>query len=454
MSIPTPTPTHNPKSKPKPYNLAIIGGGIAGCLLSIGLTSRQIPHTLYESASQFGEIGAGVGFDAHKVRTMALIAPEIRDAYLRCTEVPDDEDPVWFTVRVGDLRRGGDDGMMWTKGNGGKEGRPARIGEPVFDVPARPGPRGGVHRAHFLDEVIKLIPAHVPKFRRKVVGVTEADDGSGEAVVFFADGSSARHSAVLGCDGIKSRTREIVLGKKEAKPLFSGKYAYRGLIPMEQAMELEGVGDESRKGSQMYMGYHGHVLTFPIAKGSILNGTFRLFVNHLYRFMLIEVVVAFSSRESWTDPEWVVTNSREDMLADYDTWNPTVKAIISAMQKPDIWVRNPAIRIVSWIRDRRATTGVVFSRALPRGLVLLCIPSLDILSLTSYPHLLGFVPPPHSSDVLSVPTTDLPSRRCSARNHSAPGVWRWYVRRRLLHSERAFGGDRERTGPRESVPSV
>ncbi|KAF2652848.1 FAD/NAD(P)-binding domain-containing protein [Lophiostoma macrostomum CBS 122681] len=301
---------------PKSYNLAIIGGGIAGCLLSIGLTARHIPHTLYESASQFGEIGAGVGFDAHKVRTMALIAPEVRDAFLRCSEPPSDENPVWFTVRVGDMRRAGSDGVVSI---GGELGRKVLAGEPVFNVPSRPGPRGGVHRAHLLDELVKLIPAHVPKFQKKVVDVTEANDRSGDVVVSFADGSSARHAAVLGCDGIKSRTREIVLGKEEAKPVFSGKYAYRGLIPMVKAVQLEGVGKESKVGSQMYMGYHGHVLTFPIAKSSIFN------------------VVAFSSKESWTNAEWVVANSREDMLADFDTWCPTVKAIISEMQTLDIW---------------------------------------------------------------------------------------------------------------------
>lgn len=46
----------------KPFNLAIVGGGIAGLTLSISLTKRSIPHTLYESAAAFGEIGAGVGF--------------------------------------------------------------------------------------------------------------------------------------------------------------------------------------------------------------------------------------------------------------------------------------------------------------------------------------------------------------------------------------------------------
>jgi salicylate hydroxylase len=53
--------------------------------------------------------------------------------------------------------------------------------------------------------------------------------------------------------------------------------------------------------------------------------------------LLIRAVVAFSSRESWTDPEWVVQTSRENMLADYAKWSPTVQSIMFAMIKPDIW---------------------------------------------------------------------------------------------------------------------
>jgi salicylate hydroxylase len=91
-------------------------------------------------------------------------------------------------------------------------------------------------------------------------------------VLHFADGSTAQHDAVLGCDGIKSRTRSLVLGDSDATAaVFSGKYAYRGLISMAKAVEIMG-NDEVPKTNQMYVGYHGHVLTFPIANGTMFNG--------------------------------------------------------------------------------------------------------------------------------------------------------------------------------------
>ena len=48
-------------------------------------------------------------------------------------------------------------------------------------------------------------------------------------------------------------------------------------------------------------------------------------------------VVAFSSRSTWEDPNWVVSTSREDMLEDYKHWSPSVRAIMESLQKPDIW---------------------------------------------------------------------------------------------------------------------
>lgn len=103
----------------------------------------------------------------------------------------------------------------------------------------------------------------------------------GDAVLHFADGTSVQHTAVLGCDGIKSRIRPIVLGESNpSAAVFSGKYAYRGLVPMEKAIEI--LGEEQTKTSQMHLGYHGHVLTFPIANGSILNGTWPVITHQLF----------------------------------------------------------------------------------------------------------------------------------------------------------------------------
>ncbi|KAI1472220.1 FAD/NAD(P)-binding domain-containing protein [Daldinia caldariorum] len=297
----------------KHFDIAIVGGGISGLTLAVALLKQNVPFTVYESAPKFTEIGAGLGFGPNAVKAVELISPELLEGLKRRVTLGwESKRQDWFTIRVGDQKKAGPDGVLKQKE---KEG--LKVGDPLFEIQYGDDRlAGGVHRAHFLDELLALIPDSVSKFGKRLVDITSATDGSQDAVLHFADGTTAQHSAVVGCDGIKSKTREILLGEK-SKAVFSGKYAYRGLIPMGRAVEL--LGAETAENPQLWMGYHRHLLTFPIEKGKTMN------------------VVAFSSRDTWTDLQWVVKASKEEMLADYTSWGPAVNSIINSMEKRDVW---------------------------------------------------------------------------------------------------------------------
>lgn len=255
----------------KPYSLAIVGGGISGLTLAITLLQYDVPLTIYEAAPHFGEIGAGVAFGPNAGRAMELMSPKIYNAFMKCKtgNTWQERQDSWFTIRVGDARRADKDGYV-------REGK--KLGDALFDVPLNSkGGRGGVYRAHFLDELVKDIPDGVAKFDKRLVDMGDAEDGSGDVILCFADGTKAQHNAVIGCDGIKSLTRKWLLGRDDpaAHAVFSGKYAYRGLIPMDQAVEL--LGEEVAQNSQLFMGYQGHLLTFPIEHGKTMNGQLSFF---------------------------------------------------------------------------------------------------------------------------------------------------------------------------------
>ena len=81
----------------------------------------------------------------------------------------------------------------------------------------------------------------------------EDKPGSDEPVFLkFADGTSATADAVIGADGIHSFVREFLMGKEEAKPTFSGSIAYRGLVPMDIAIEK--LGAEAAQNATMLCG--------------------------------------------------------------------------------------------------------------------------------------------------------------------------------------------------------
>lgn len=191
-SLPAPTK--------KPFDIAIVGGGISGLALATGLLERNIPITIYESARNFGEIGAGVAFGPNATLAMKLLSPKLEAAFDKCkTANTPAKSHAWFSVRVGDARKADEYGFV-------AEGK--KVGDALYDIEfGNDRARGGVYRAHFLNELVKDLPDGIAQFGKKLTDVTLAEDGSGDPICHFADGTQARHNAVIGCDGIKSASR-------------------------------------------------------------------------------------------------------------------------------------------------------------------------------------------------------------------------------------------------------
>lgn len=239
-----------------PLDIAIVGGGIAGLTLAIGLLNQSnIQVTIYEAAANFGEIGAGVVFSQNAQRAMSLIDQRIRLGFERCATRNKwaSKRDVYFDFRYGQDEEGSEE---------------QRSGKVFFEARC-PNGQGTAHRAKFLDELIKLMPPDVARFGKRLVSLE--DMGTDGIRLSFLDGTAARHAAVIGCDGIKSEMRKYLLGRDNptAYPQYTGKYCYRGLVPMEKA--IEAVGEELAANNQVYVGHHGTVTTYPVERGKLLN---------------------------------------------------------------------------------------------------------------------------------------------------------------------------------------
>lgn len=291
-------------SESKKLYVAICGGGIAGLCLAIGLHRRNVSCTIYEAASAFAEVGAGVSFGPNALRAMEMIDPKILEGYQECATNNGwpEKKSTWFDFRIGQ--------NDWSE----KGDKPA-IGKHVVEVKTQNVGQSSVHRAHFLDTLVRLIPDGMARFGKRLESII---DETSRVIMSFEDGTTAEADVVIGCDGIKSKTRKILLGDdhEAANATFSGKYAYRGLIPMESAVDV--LGEELARNSQMYMGHHGHVLTFPIEKGKTMN------------------VVAFRTKidGEWLDDRWVLPMKREDLVKDFEGWGDDVQKILSVSPAP------------------------------------------------------------------------------------------------------------------------
>ncbi|KAB8621922.1 hypothetical protein FH972_026031 [Carpinus fangiana] len=279
-------------------DIAIVGGGIAGVTLAIGLLKRGINVKIYEQAPNFAEIGAGVSFGANAARAMDTIGGGVKEAYQKVftPNASTENGEIWFNFVDGyhDNKEAGKDQEKW-----------------LFKL-ISPRGGGGVHRAHFLDELIKAVPDGVAIFNKRLETCIELNDGKME--LCFHDGSTARHDAVIGCDGIKSRVRAILVGEAnlQARPTYCHKYAYRGLIPMENATAI--LGADMAENAHMHLGPGGHILTFPVAQGKMMN------------------VVAFRQDDSeWTDKRLTAPAHKKDAQRDYAEWHPNILAILDML---------------------------------------------------------------------------------------------------------------------------
>jgi salicylate hydroxylase len=181
-------------STPKP-NYAIIGEGIAGLALGVALHKRNISVTIYEAAAHFGEIGAGVAFTRNAVEAMQICDSGVYEAFSKV--ITNNQWPskqkVWFDFL---------DGMNKTTGHQ----------EAEFTILSEVG-MNGVHRAAFLDEMVKLVEGEgIAQFGKRLEEIEEGSNG--KLSMKFKDGTTAVADAVIGCDGIKSRVRHILVDRR------------------------------------------------------------------------------------------------------------------------------------------------------------------------------------------------------------------------------------------------
>ena len=276
----------------KPFDIAIVGGGIGGIALAIGLLHRHIPVHVYEAARTHAEIGAGIAFGPNSIHAMSLINPAIKAVFdrLATKNEASEEEETWINFRsgFGDLDE---------------------IAK-IQTTDKRKTGLSSVHRAHFLNEMAKLVPEDAVHFGKRLATITMGKDDRFQ--LHFEDGSVATADAVIGCDGIRSRVRQLLLRKQTPTEdcVFSGKFAYRGLVPMAEAKAT--VGDRLAGNSQMYLGPGQSVLTYPINGGETLN------------------VIAFQTKDNgvWDHDEWVLPDRRDEMLTAFEDWAPPVQSIL------------------------------------------------------------------------------------------------------------------------------
>lgn len=314
----------------KPIDIAIIGGGISGLAFLLGCLANtgpaQVRPHIYEANSTFAEIGAGLSFVPNCIAAMKLLDSRLLAAYWEAA-LPK---PVEKQGGGNALRK---PKLYFVTGVEGKDGK-FKCFERIFEQKIEEAGGPGLHRKAFLDLLARLVPAvgedhgrnQAPyvTFGKKLAEIEELGDDDGVRLM-FEDGSVVNADAVIGCDGINGLTRKIMLernGEPDAvKPKFSGKFCYRGLIPLDDSRTRESISEEIQTNMIFQFTYGAHLFAYPVNNGELLN------------------VIATHKTDTGTWPygKWVVPAPRENLEADTKLWGPPARAILENMNDADIW---------------------------------------------------------------------------------------------------------------------
>jgi salicylate hydroxylase len=168
----------------EPFDVAIVGGGIIGLVLALGLIKRKIKVKIYEQAHSFREIGAGVAFTASTIRCMSMLEPQIVDGLKRvATPMGDPKNP--------------NDYLQWVDGYNHDSTNPNGTDEKLLFRLHAQGFKG-CHRAHLLDELVKVVPEAVVEFRKRFDTFVNRGDNE-KLLLKFCDGTTAEADAGKHC---------------------------------------------------------------------------------------------------------------------------------------------------------------------------------------------------------------------------------------------------------------
>ncbi|KAI1760825.1 FAD/NAD(P)-binding domain-containing protein [Hypoxylon sp. FL1150] len=279
--------------------IAIVGGGIIGLSLAAGLIKQNVKVKVYEQAKGFREIGAGMAFTANAIRCMGLMNPDIVSALRSGGSVAtsmDEDDP--------------NDYLRWIDGYNKRRRDDPSHQTMLFKIDA--GYKGfeGTRRDMFLEALGKVIPQEIVELKKRLDTIEEKADG--RVQLKFTDGTVAEADAVIGCDGIKSRVRELIFGSNNPAsfPHYTHKVAYRALVPMDKAVAA--LGEYKAHNQHNHVGPNAHLIHYPVANQTMINAT--AFV---------------SDANEWPDDKvTVVPGRRKDLEDVFADWNPCLTALI------------------------------------------------------------------------------------------------------------------------------
>jgi 2-polyprenyl-6-methoxyphenol hydroxylase-like FAD-dependent oxidoreductase len=291
-------------------DVLIIGGGIGGLSAAVALSRKGIRVRLYEKASEFAEVGAGL-----------QIAPN-------CTRILHDYGLLDEVKSLGVLPKA----MVMKDAVDASE--LTRLD--LKDLERQYGfPYMVIHRSDLHGTFLRAAE-RLGVDLRTGLAATGYDNmtlpsGRPGARVTFGDGSTDEAEAVLAADGLHSVARRLLV---DDEPVNSAYVAYRGAVPIEKVREH----DVSETDVVVYVGPRCHFVQYPLRGGEMFN-----------QVAVFESPKALAGEDDWGTPD--------ELDHAFDGMCTQIQQGLPLMWRDKWWRMFDRDPIMSWVHGRIALLG-------------------------------------------------------------------------------------------------
>ncbi|MEX0427693.1 FAD-dependent monooxygenase [Nocardioides sp. DS6] len=266
--------------------ITILGGGIGGLAAAAFLRQEGLTCTVYEQAPALTEVGAGLVVAPNAARLLRRLGVLGRFA------------PQAVPLKVGwEFRRWQDGRVLSAEDLATASVR--LFGEHTYTA----------HRADLLAAIRSAVPTDALRLGERCVGV---DLDGLHPRLRLESGRTIETDVLIGADGVHSLTRRAMVG--DTSPTSSGICAFRALVPAADAPTLA-----NRRTQTLWIGPGHHLVHYPVSAGKYVN------------------VVAFAPAGDYTRESWSATATTEELLTEFEGWDPRLIDLIEAVDTPGRW---------------------------------------------------------------------------------------------------------------------
>lgn len=295
----------------------ISGGGIGGVTAALCLANKGFEVMVFEQASEFGEVGAGIQLSPNCTRVLHHLGLE--PALRACAFLPQ--------------------GTQFRNWRTGKVISESKLGGEVVE---RYGvPYYHIHRGDLLGLLVQASDASPNITLHTSARVTGFSDDDG-GVQISLEGRQHEGDLLVGADGIRSVIRAGLWGQQ--KPQFTGNIAWRALVPVERVPK-----GLVRPMSTAWWGPGKHFVHYYIRGGDLIN------------------CVCVVQKDGWEVESWTEHGDYTELKADFAGWHSDIQQLIDNADKDSLykWALYDRAPMSAWGKGRVTLLGDACHPTLP-----------------------------------------------------------------------------------------